>query len=219
MAVIRKLGTGIKKIRDIRTTNDGTQTKVETWKGPYKLLEAKQNAIGFSAKATNLAPDGPNGILTVTYEIPAPEDYQFTGSQTSIEIAWMELRKPIEQHSMFKNVPATEIKKAKDAAELEGEASEAAAQQLDTIAKKLYDYLIKGTTEYSTGVPVVRRTKTRQAGNQGGGGAWMRDSPPVSIPGGWDWLKTADERRKDGRSFTLVEEWTAAMEWDKELYP
>ena len=219
MAVIRKLGTGIIKIRDTRTTNDGTQTKVETWKGPYKLLEAKQNAIGFTAKSTNLAPDGPNGILTITYEIPAPEDYQFTGSQTSIEVVWQELRKPIEQHPMFKNVPATEKKKAKDAAELEGEASEAAAQQLDTIAKKLYDFLINGTTDYNTGVPLVRRTKTRMAGSEGGGGAWFRDKPPVSVPGSWEWLKTADERRKDGRAFTLTEEWTGATEWDKELYP
>lgn len=214
MAVIRKLNSGINKIRDTRITNDGVQTKVETWNGPYKLLEAKQNEIGFKAKSTNLAPDGPNGVLTITFEIPAPEDFQFTGSQTSTEVVWQELRKPIEQHSMFKEMSKEDIALVKKAVEN----GDPIPSEGELIAK-LYEKLVRGTTEYVTGVPVVRRTKTRQSGNQGGGNAWFRQSPPVSVAGDWEWLKTADERRKDGRTFTQIEEWTAAKEWDKDLYP
>lgn len=216
MAVIRKINTGINKIRDVRTTNDGVQTKVETWTGPYALLETKQNAIGFSAKSTNLTPDGPNGTLTITYEIPAPEDYQFTGSQISIEVVWQELRKPVETAKYFADLTGKQVAAIK---KLIDEGGEEPSEGYTAAEIKLYNLLAKGTTEYNTGVPVVRRTTTRKSGNQGGGGAWMRDNPPVDVPGSWEWLKTADERRKDGRSFTLVEEWTAAEEWDKDLYP
>ena len=214
MAVIRKLSSAIAKIRDTRTVNDGAQTKVETWQGPYNLLEAKQNAIGFKAKSTNLAPDGPNGILTITYEVPAPENYEFTGSQTSIEVIWQELRRPIETHPMFAGLSAAEIKDAKTKAD----AGDAEAPTT-ALVNKLYEYLVKGTTEYSLGVPLVRRTKTRKGGTQGGGKAWIRDTPPVNVPGDWEFLKTADERRKDGKTFTLVEEWTGAEKWDRDLYP
>lgn len=32
-------------------------------------------------------------------------------------------------------------------------------------------------------------------------------------------MKTVDERRRDGKSFTKVEEWQGAEEIDEDLYP
>lgn len=219
MSVLRKISTGIIKIKDTRTVNDGTLTKVETWTGPYSELETKQNTIGNTANSTSLAPDGPNGTLTVTYETPPSETYEYSGSQKSTEVIWQELRKPIEQHPMFKDVSETDIKLAREAADTGGAEGEALAGALVSVTQDLYKYYVRGVTEYSLGVPVVRRTKTRRNGSQGGGNAWIRDEPPVKVPGTWQWLKTADERRKDGRTFTHIEEWTAANEWDEKLYP
>ena len=76
-----------------------------------------------------------------------------------------------------------------------------------------------GTTEWSTGVPVVRRTTTKRTGKEDKGKAWFRDTPPVDVEGDWEFLKTVNETRRDGKSYTQTEEWTGAKEWDHDLYP
>ena len=69
-------------------------------------------------------------------------------------------------------------------------------------------------------MPVVRRTNTKVNGSlTTHGGAWFRDEPPVTVDGQWEWMKTRDERRKDGKSFTRTEEWMGATIWDHDLYP
>ena len=224
MAIDRKINQGISKLRDaVATSISGstiTRTITETWVGPYVLLQRKQESVWRTALNTSLTPTAADsGQLTYTYEQKI--DLGTEGTQLpepTIEVIWQELRKPVTEHPAFASLSAETIKAIRDAAEepledatLPPEAGEAGGQ--------LYDLLIKGVTEYATGVPVVRRNSTKRAGDAGGGNAWTRESPPVSVPGSWEWMKTADERREDGDTFTLVEEWTGANSWDSTLYP
>lgn len=218
MAIQRKLSTALQRQPDQVTISDGVTTTVQTWVGSYAQCLALQTSTGSACKSSALTQDGPNGRLTLTFETQPAGNYQFQGGETNTEVVWTELRKPIGENPYFDSLTTNQRERIQAAV-----AGDAAAQTevagMDTIARELYDYLIKGVTEYAIGVPVVRRTKTRKSGNQGGGRAWVRDSPPVSVPGDWEWMKTADERRKDGKTFTLVEEWTGATKWDENLYP
>jgi hypothetical protein len=208
-------GKGIVQLRSVRTSQEGnTFTETQTFTGPYADLVAKQNA-NLGAKGTNLEPTEANhGKLTLTFESQT-SDYHFDGRrETFTEVLWQELRKPVETNPCFKDMSEADIVAVKKAIEngdpipTEGE-----------LVAKLYNKLARGTTEWSTGVPVVRRTTTRVRGDLTGGKAWFRDDPPISVEGDWVWMKTVDERRRDGKSFTKVEEWQGAEEIDEDLYP
>ena len=124
----------------------------------------------------------------------------------------MELRKPVGENPYFTDVTDADratVRKALD--------EPTTAPVFTGATLKLYLLGLKGATEYSTGVPVVRRT-TRNAGALARGTAWVRAAPPVTIPGSWEWLKTADRRNKVGADVQRYEEWTGAKEWDDDLY-
>lgn len=73
--------------------------------------------------------------------------------------------------------------------------------------------------------PVLTATRTfdERPGDYGNK-VGRRDRPPVSAPGGYDWLKTADrlQQSSDGDTWTRVEQWTGASTelggWEKTLY-
>jgi hypothetical protein len=212
-------GSGLTKLRSTVTTSDGTtETEVETWTGPYSQLLTKRNAVKLSVKGTNLSPTEANhGQLTITRETDiSAESGATVPNQSYIEVLWMELRRPVETNPYFDSVSAETKKLVKLAAE---SADDGAVAGFDTIARDLYDMLIAGTTEWSTGVPVVRRTTTKRVGNEAKGNAWFRDTPPVEVEGDWDYLKTADETRRDGKSYTQTEEWTGGKNLSEKLYP
>lgn len=218
MAIQRKLNSGINMLKPTLSSSDGATKREEIWQGPYDLLAAKQLAVYRQAKSSMLTQDGPNGRLVLTYETPASGDYQFPGGETITEVFWAELRKPVETHSAFATLTAASVLQIKKNVEQASGTGTPAPPSSDPTETKLWNLLAKGTTEYSVGVPVVRRTKTKMAGNQGGGSAWKRESPPVSVPGKWEFMKTADERRRDGKTYTQIEEWTGAETWDETLY-
>lgn len=212
MALIPKLSGGLVQQRSTITTNDeGVTTETQTWTGPYSQLLIKQNAVRATAKSTSLSPtEADGGVLTITYET-APTDEN--APPDVIELIWAELRLPVTQHPAFKDIPADRKKAIKTLAETEDATAPSDADEL-----KLYNLLAAGTTEYAVGAPVVRRTRTRRR-NPGGGGAWIRETPPALAPAGYEWLKTANETRKEGKSYTHTEEWTGAETWDAILYP
>jgi hypothetical protein len=211
-------GSGLVQLRDSVSSSDGTSvTTTETWIGDYSDLRTKQNSLILQVKGTSLTPtEADQGELTITREvtIPAYEGNPSPESVVTIEVLWVELRKPVLEHPAFQ----FEISVIKSI-QAEAEAEDGGTPPAEPNELKLYELLAKGVNEYAVGVPVVRRTTTNVRGNIGSGNAWIRDTPPVSVTGEWEWLKTADERRQVGRRFDQVEEWTAANTWDEILYP
>lgn len=212
-------GNGLTQLRSSRSSSDGTTlTETESWTGAYAELKLKQDAVIARVKGTTLEPtEADHGRLTIVRESVVPSDGSIESGPFEIitEVLWQELRKPVESHPIFAELSDALIKSAKDKAASDGPAE----APDDELAAKLYSKLVRGNTEYSTGVPLVRRTTTKISGNLTAGNAWFRDTPPVVPPGGWEFLKTADERRRDGTAFNQVEEWTGANEWDPDLYP
>ncbi|MEO5915559.1 MAG: hypothetical protein ABIS50_15100 [Luteolibacter sp.] len=211
-------GTGLCKLRSSITSNDGTTlTEVETWNGPYSELKTKQLSVVLGVKGTNLVPtEADHGILTITREV----DLSTTGDSTVpnqeiIEVLWPELRKAVETNLFFKDLTDAQIQSVKKSVA----AGEAYSPEDDPVAAKLWSKLARGNTEWSTGVPVVRRTTTKRTGKETKGKAWYRDTPPVDVEGDWEFLKTVNETRRDGKSYTQTEEWTGAEKWDEDLYP
>jgi hypothetical protein len=208
-------GTSLVKLRNSESTSDGTViNETETWTGAYAELKIKRDAVFRGVKSTSLTPtEAGQGELKITRETT------LTGgdrppSVVTTEVIWQELRLPVTEHPAFSGMEVSVIK-----------GIVAAAEDPDGIAPEeptelaLYNLLSKGTTEYATGVPVVRRTTTNIAGNAGSGNAWYRENPPITVDGDWEFLKTADDRREVGRRFDKVEEWTGAKVWDPTLYP
>lgn len=213
--MIKKRQTNITKLSDsIRTSDNGASvTRVETWVGPYDQLVTKQNAAIATAKETSLDPtDAGEGRLTITYVEP-PRSTE--GSNTIIEVVWAELRKKIEEHPRYADLSQADLNRIhKEVADPNPESSPTFT---DPKAQELYLKLISGTTEYSIGAPVVRRTTTNPT-SLNAGAAWVRSTPPAG-PSGYQWLKTSDEIRRQGNDWQRVEEWTGAQEWDSNLYP
>ena len=216
MAINKKAirGSGAIKLRDVLSSTDGaTVNLVEKWVGPYAELRTKQLSIILSVKGTSLIPTAAGeGELTITQE------QELTGEArpptvVTTEVLWQELRQPLETFWKFNSLDADAKRKIRAAAE-----DPENTETFTDVALKLYEKIRAGNDEIALYVPLVRRTTTNVAGNVGSGSAGYRDEPPVSIAGTWEFLKTADERRKEGRRFDQIEEWTGARVWDPDLY-
>lgn len=213
MPIKRKRNTTITKLRDTITTGR-TNSITETWVGPYDLLKTKQASVASEAASTTLSPgEADTGTLTITYETapPSPSSNPTTPPPI-IEVEWVELRKKLEEHPYFDSV--SDADRRKIAAALN---NPDVSPNISGLAIDLYTRLLRGQTEYSIAVPVVRRT-THSPTSLSSGGAWFRSSPPVSISG-WQFLKTADSVTRQGTSYVRREEWTGAKEWDPDIYP
>lgn len=223
MAIQKKSikGSGAIKMRDVLTANDGTTvTLTETWVGAYAELKTKLESIYRQCKSASLTPtEAGEGDLVITYEQQlVTSTTQRPPSVETIEVIWSELRQPVELAPAFKDLSAKEVKSIREAAEGTSDELRVSDENYD-IGAKLYALIAKGTTEWSTGVPVIRRTTTNVQGNIASGNTWYRDTPPRVPPGEWQFLKTVDERRQVGFRFDQVEEWMGATEWDEVLYP
>lgn len=210
----------LKQLRSGYSASDGsTFTETQNYVGSYEDCLTKFKAVMRTAKGASISPtEAGEAQVTVTNEA---EIENTTPSDPVIEVLWVELRKSVMENPAFANVPENVKKQIRDSAEKASDSS-TPVQPPDfgsAPATKLWKLLASGTTEYSTGVPVVRRTTTRQSRIATPGGAWFRENPPVSVPGSWEWMKTVNELRKEGKTRTLTEEWTAATKWDHTLYP
>jgi hypothetical protein len=218
--VKRKRNPGIVLVSKSISTNrsEYRRTITEVWGGPIAELETKQNSVANTADSTNLTPtEGGNGTLTIetSQAFPALPAWGGGGSQTTIEIEWVELRKKLQEHPRYAQVSDADRRKIEDA--IANPKPDQSPALTDSRAIELYTKLLRGQTEYSLAVPVVRRTTTRPT-SLTAGNAWFRNNPPVS-PSGWQWLKTADRISRTGNAFQRVEEWTGAKEIDTDIYP
>ncbi len=212
--------------KEYQTSDWGKQiSDSDVWEGPVDELRALQSDIKRQYTTTGISrTKGGHGrlIATITTD-PADDNPGPPAGDTSIEVEWVELRLPVESNPKYKDLSAVNkaiIRKGamegKTWAELPPMAGDVA------VGETLHAKIAAGTTEWSTGVPVVRRT-TKNASNIEKGKAWFRDNPPVTVPkdgeGEWEWLKTTDRRVKIGSDITQVEEWTGSEEWDHDHYP
>jgi len=191
----------------------------DVWEGPLNELLTLQHDIQKSYTTTQLVPTkGGHGKLTATIStspgnaLPGPPQ-----GDISIEVDWVELRLPVEKNPAFVHLSANEIANAKIWAE-NPDKYKGPSFGTGTLVSYLATLLSIGTKDYVTGVPVVRRT-TKNASGLGKGSAWYRDTPPVAIPGNWQWMKTVDRRTRVGADIQKIEEWTASIIWDSVLYP
>lgn len=218
MALNRKLGTGIVQLKNSYTTEEGTTiTETEKWTGPHADLLIKLKAVFQTVKSTSLTPTGAGeGELTIVRETVS--DNSRLPKTVTLEVIWQELRLPIEQHPYFADMTDDEVQIVKDAA-AQGIYVGFGRMAHGDLAYELAGMYLRHLTEYNTGVPVVRRTTTKQRGDLAAGNAWFRDDPPVDVPGGWVWLKSADDRRREGKSYTQIEEWIGGKNLSPILYP
>ena len=218
MAVQRKLGKGIQQVHSSITTEKGnTFTEVEKFTGPYGELLILLAAIWQSVKSCSLSPQtGGEGELTITRELVT--DKNNLPKTTTLEVVWQETRMPVECHPAFKLMTSAEVDTVKKKA-ANGIYSGMGDLEHADEAYKLMGLYQRNITEYATGTPVVRRTTSNQRGDLAGGGSWYRNTPPVVPPGDWKWMKTSDDRRREGNSYSQIEEWKGFYDLDETLYP
>ncbi|MEI6491595.1 MAG: hypothetical protein WCO94_03520 [Verrucomicrobiota bacterium] len=201
-----------------------TLSNSDVWEGPMAELLLLQQDIKGSYTTTQLTPTkGGHGKLTATITTtPNSSEPGAPKGDITIEVEWVELRLPIESNPAFAEVTPQYIAWAKMWAK---DPSTYTGPSLGegTPVSKLATLLSTGPTEFSTGVPVVRRT-TKNASNLAKGFAWYRDTPPVDVPrggsgGSWEWMKTVDRRTRVGTDIQMIEEWTGSLKWDSTLYP
>lgn len=218
MAIRRRRANNIVKLNNRITTDRsaGTRLVTETWVGPYDQLLIKQQAVESLASSTDLLPgDADTGILTITTATAPANPNPGTGSNETIEVEWVELRKKLEDHPRYSAIDDNDRRKIRAAI---NNPNPDQSPAISGLALDLYLKLLRGQTDYSLAVPVIRRTSTGFV-QISSGGAWFRQSPPISVGGAWQFLKTADRILIQGRTFTRVEEWTGAEEWDADIYP
>lgn len=82
------------------------------------------------------------------------------------------------------------------------------------------DKIRKGIESYIVFAPVVTKTTENGATMPAvGANAGKRCAPKVKPAGTWEWLKTGDKAvQRQNNTWERVEQWTAADEWDHDLY-
>lgn len=206
---------------------DGELSQVQTWEGSLTQVQEKFLAEQNNWQSASAQRNGPNVVLTLERTFPAPPEYpQDRGEEKTVEVIWREVMLPLRQApGLLAGIEAGTISPG-ILDEIDLEKGRGGMSEWTEDDNPLYiEYvrlLAKGITEFPSAVPVVRQTTSRQNSSQnqlGLGEAYVRDSPPVDVPGGWEWLKTSDERRRDGRTYTKVEEWTGGKELSTLIYP
>lgn len=230
MSVLRKISDTIVDRGLVQSLRDGELFESNTWEGSLAQVQEKFEAEKNNWQTASAQRNGPNIVLTLERTLPASQDYPHDrGGEETIEVIWREVMLPIRQIPSVVSAIQAETITADKLAVYEKNAIEGIYDidpfdegEASTIYTEYVKLLQKGITEFPSAVPVVRRTTSRQNASQnrlGLGQAYIRDEPPTTVPGDWEWLKTSDERRRDGRTYTQVEEWTGGKELSTLIYP
>ncbi|MFZ4774637.1 MAG: hypothetical protein ACOYM3_04695 [Terrimicrobiaceae bacterium] len=213
--------------KEYQTAEWGSQVGFsDVWEGPMSELIAYRDTIKSAYTTTQIAPTkGGHGRLVATIStVPGTGAVSAPTGDIMIEVEWVELRLPVQSNPAFDELTELGKRNILNAATASPpvEFSALGLSGFES-AEPLYKLILKGTTEWSTGVPVIRRT-TKNASGISRGSAWYRDTPPVSVPRGgsggtWEWMKTVDRRTKIGADIVQIEEWTGSETWDAILYP
>lgn len=244
-APVRRGFTGLQKTSEsgrVRYDARREETIVET--GPYDTLRERQRGAGrkYEGKTVEYSElerlHGGRGRLTTVCKstvggAATPGNVESSANEETVyEVESAQLEKPLLSHKDFRGYAA-----AVSAWMNSGDPKMRAAHQyyddngdvatLDGPADELAGKIEKGIESYLVFSPVARVTSRRFDGRTPtgvGGQCGKRCDPPgqiLSMVGGtWKWLKTGDRCRLSGdMTVERIEEWTAADEWDEDLYP
>ncbi len=222
----------------------GSKTKGEVdtmqlvYQGKYAALASIMPAKGTIAAAGNDIPSGfkvesaelrPRkgllGTLTINLvEVDGSSGTVPSGALTSvIEIDMAQLEKPILTLTAYAGyAPIIELWKNETDAGLRSEYKyhDAAGdeQTLSGDALKVATLMLKGVESYLAFNPVITRVstyKTRPTPADYG----KICAPPITAPGTWQYLKTADKIvQQADKKYQRTEQWTGADEWSSDLY-
>ena len=220
-----------------RKTRGDIDTLTLIKKGKYADLEAivptkgTDLITGYTVDTAVLDPArGLMGTLTITLaeKDGSTSGTQPTGSVTSVVGTKMaQLEKPLLTHPnytseetsiaekilLWKAEPDSILRAQYQYKTIDGVATLAG---LDLQAAKK---IMKGVESYLMFVPVVTRTTTWKARKSPSADIGKISVPPVSVPGSWVYLKTADEcQQQSDKKYVQTEEWTGSLEWDTDLY-
>jgi hypothetical protein len=91
-------------------------------------------------------------------------------------------------------------------------------ETLTGLSLKVAQKIMKGVEGWLAFYPVVTRTSTYKA-RPDPANAGKIQAPPVTVPGTWVWLKTADRIIQNAKKqYQRTEQWTAGDAWDTDLY-
>jgi|GEM_PF-5355184 len=168
-------------------------------------------------------------ILSISTELRYDQTAEITGSkqETSYEVDWVTISRPLKEHPKFQADGAFTLTSA-DLVEIDEWANSG-----DQKTRKLYQYpvnpeyglfaelsangkkyaagILQGFETFDDHVPVARVTETWVNGPPGTSTAGLKDDPPSfpNLPGGYEWIKTADRSLRAGGQFR----WERNQEW------
>ena len=233
MATTYKGNTAVRDAWESGTiTQDTLDTIQQIKKGKYADLLAIQPTKGaepianFIVVNSTLVPKrGKMGELTINL---IQKDVSTVGGlpagalRSTIETDMAQLEKPIlamsdysgyaPQIALWKDAPA-DLRSQYKYTDADGD-----PQTLTGEGLKVATLMLKGVETVLMFAPVISRTsiyKSRKDPENCG----KIDTPPVTVPGGWVYLKTADRCIQLGdKSYSRTEQWTGAEEWSTDLY-
>lgn len=199
-------------------------TVTQTYTGKYEDCLSKRPDIGSKVAGfgANVLVErtrvkrvgGGRGILVVISGYDRPDNESGTNQthQPSLEVDWVRYDKPVASHPMFDSLTAAQKKEIIDAAQTTG----SLAPGYGEVGEKLFDKVAAGQESYMLFAPVVRRL-TASTMRLSTSTAGKIDTPPISV-GSFEYVKTADNSRREGRRWVRMEEWTGADKWDEDFY-
>lgn len=222
-AVVNK-GIGSQMIRD------GEIVESQSWEGSLEQMQGIFEQEKFNWQVIRARRNGPNWELTGERTIVADENAQHPRQdEETIEVIWREVMLGIRQAPGILTALATGTITAEKLTIYDKNA-EQGIYDIDPfddpgslpIYTQYVELLKRKIFNFPSAVPVVRLTRSFQNKSRnrlGLGQAYVRSTPPIQVPGNWEWLKTTDERRRTGATYTQVEEWTGGTEQSTLIYP
>lgn len=166
--------------------------------------------------------DGP-GTLTVVYTNVPDAGYNLVASQTTLEIDWSLVEKPLITHPRY-ITGGTNALTDDDRRKIEIWKDTPSTPNYDACsanAKHFIGKLRKGIESYGVPAPISRKTtRNTAAPTVSNCGQRVTTAPIAGAPAGYQWLKTADRgiRQAPASGWERVEEWTGAREVDEDIY-
>ena len=194
-----------------------------TFRGRISVLLSKLPSLGSSGGQTgyylvdaDIRALTPNtfGEMVLTYTNKTEALVLNGQPETTIEVDWSQIAKPLATHPKYRNLSEDDLKKIEAVVAGKAEPSEVTGE----LAQNLLAKRLKGVESYLVFAPVVRKiSKSRQSPAVGSCG--KISTPPLGVTG-FVFLKTADRSSKSNYSSTWerTEEWTGADSWDTDLY-
>ena len=166
--------------------------------------------------------DGP-GSLVVTYSNEADAGNTLIANQTTVEVDWTLVEKPLIQHPRY-TTGGVKVLTDDDRRKIEvwkNSPSTANYNACSDNAKDFITKLKKGIESYVVPAPVARQTQRgTSAPTVSNCGQRSTSAPVTGAPSGYQWLQTADRgiRQAPALGWERVKEWTGAKEIDEDIY-